>query len=544
MTRYLYCLVLLFGCFYANATHIVGGEVTYRCLGNNQYRIRLTVYRDCYNGVPPFDNPAALGVFRSSDWSLEQNILLPFIKDDTIPVQLSNPCLTVPPDVCVHRTTYETVVTLPFVAGGYTITYQRCCRNMLIRNIPNPEDVGASFIAVIDERALQECNNSAVFRNWPPVAICVNEPIDFDHGANDLDDDSLVYRLCTPLNGASVFDPQPQPPYSGPYEAINWLAPNYSLNNILGGDPLKIDPATGFLTGIPNTLGNFVVGICVDEYRDGEYLSTTRRDFQYNVASCGLPASAFFAPEINCDTLAVQFENLSERSTEFKWFFDWDGDRSKQSTLKSPVFTYNTFGMYTIALIAQPNDPCSDTAFVKIKILQSPPITVTADPATITGGKTSQLNAQYTGSGTPSWSPPETLNDPGIFNPIASPLLTTTYTVIIQDSSGCSPRGTVTVSVLPFLCDENFVFFPSAFSPNGDDENDYLKLESNFVTDVYWAVYNRFGQKVFEATNVNDRWDGTFQGQEQPVETYAFYLRAICAGGKEFVKKGNVTLLR
>ncbi|MFM8949601.1 MAG: hypothetical protein ACKOKB_02355, partial [Bacteroidota bacterium] len=45
------------------ATHIVGGELYYRYLGNNQYEIQLTVYRDCFYGVPPFDEPAYVGVW-------------------------------------------------------------------------------------------------------------------------------------------------------------------------------------------------------------------------------------------------------------------------------------------------------------------------------------------------------------------------------------------------------------------------------------------------------------------------------------------------
>ena len=88
-----------------SATHIVGGEITYRCLGNNQYEITLTVYRDCYNGVPFFDDPASVGIYeKGADSVLVKKLLLPYnlFSNDTLPVKLSNPCLTLPPDVCVH----------------------------------------------------------------------------------------------------------------------------------------------------------------------------------------------------------------------------------------------------------------------------------------------------------------------------------------------------------------------------------------------------------------------------------------------------------
>lgn len=59
------------------------------------------------------------------------------------------------------------------------------------------------------------------------------------------------------------------------------------LNGIPGGAPLQIDSETGLLTGLPNTVGQFVVGICIEEYRNGVLISTTRRDFQYNVGFVG-----------------------------------------------------------------------------------------------------------------------------------------------------------------------------------------------------------------------------------------------------------------
>ncbi len=542
----LFLLLLLLPCCTQTlfATHIVGGEITYKCLGDNNYAVTLTVYRDCYNGQPWFDNPASLGVF-DQNWNLVGAFNLLLMPDDTIPIILSNPCLTAPPDVCVHRTSYQAIINLPFLAGGYTLVYQRCCRNKLIRNIPFPEDVGASFIVNMSETTLTQCNSSAVFNNWPPVAICVNEPIDFDHAATDPDGDSLVYRLCTPLNGADAIAPQPTPPNPGPYQEITWLDPPYNLLNVLGGQALMINSATGFITGVPNKLGNYVVGVCVDEYRADSIISTTRRDFQYNVADCGTPYAAFFTPSVQCDTLGISIDNQSQSADSYKWYFDWTGDKTQTSLDFSPMHTYPDTGYYTIALIAQPNDPCRDTAYQTIHVTLSPTVTVTATPAFITIGGSSQLTAVYPGSGPYMWTPPATLSDSSIANPVAMPPVTTVYTVVIPDSTGeCPLIGQARVVVQPFLCDEPYLFFPTAFSPNGDGENDFLKFESNFTESVYWVIYNRWGEKVFEASTISDKWDGTLRGVAQPVETYGYYLRAVCAGGQLMEKKGNVTLLR
>jgi hypothetical protein len=57
----IFCLLLLCITKQAQATHMVGGEINYRCLGNNQYEIMVTVFRDCDTGVPWFDDPASIG---------------------------------------------------------------------------------------------------------------------------------------------------------------------------------------------------------------------------------------------------------------------------------------------------------------------------------------------------------------------------------------------------------------------------------------------------------------------------------------------------
>ncbi|MDX1910624.1 MAG: gliding motility-associated C-terminal domain-containing protein [Saprospiraceae bacterium] len=532
------------------ATHIVGGEITYRCLSNELYEITLTVYRDCYNGVPDFDNPAIIGVYENSpDSILIKKLSLGYntFSNDTLPVVLNNPCLTAPPNVCVHKATYRIITTLPFNPVGYLLVYQRCCRNRLIRNLPDPLNTGISFVAEISPEAQMQCNDAATFINWPPVAICVHQPIDFDHSATDPDGDSLAYRLCTPYNGPDSLRPVPNPPYAPPFEELLWLDPPYNLSNLLGGDPLTIDPMTGFMTGIPHTIGNFVVGVCVDEFRNGALLSTTRRDFQYNVADCGEPNAAFFLPDIQCDDLTVQFINQSANSSTFQWYFDWENDLSATATSFSTSYTYPDTGLYTVALIAAPGLPCADTFFQQIHLLETTgTLLAGVSPPEIMAGESAQLNAELPGAEQFVWSPGENLSDPTISNPVATPPKTTTFTVIASFANGCSRADTVLLRVIPPPCDEPYLFFPTGFSPNGDGENDVLQLESNIeLIEVYWAVYNRWGEKVFEANRLSDAWDGAYRGQEQPMETYGYVLRVLCSDGQPaLIRQGNVTLLR
>ncbi|MEZ5030861.1 MAG: gliding motility-associated C-terminal domain-containing protein [Saprospiraceae bacterium] len=350
----------------ANATHIVGGEMNYRCLGNQQYEVVLTVYRDCFNGVPFFDNPASVGVF-DANGKLIHHLQIPYVADDTLKPTLTGECFVLPPNACVHTSTYRDTVSLDASPGGYTLVYQRCCRNMTILNLESPDSTGATFSIYISEDALLGCNSSPVFKEWPPIYICVNEPIEFDHSAADVEGDSIVYRLCTPLKGGTLQVPQPVPPVAPPYPEVVWRDPPYNLNNVMGGVPLAIDPSSGLLSGVPNTIGQFVVGICADEYRDDEVISSTRRDFQYNVGICGMTVAGFATPEVNCG-LTVKFNNISANADSFLWYFNVENDLSATSTEFNPSYTYPDSGYYTVMMIAEPGDKCVDTFIQVIRV--------------------------------------------------------------------------------------------------------------------------------------------------------------------------------
>jgi hypothetical protein len=110
--RFLFALLTVFCFFQAQATHIVGGELNYKNLGSNNYEIRLTVYRDCYVGVPPFDNPAAVGIFDSNN-NLLQTLNMTFRGLDTLPPTINDPCTIPPLDFCYEVTTYIDTINLP-----------------------------------------------------------------------------------------------------------------------------------------------------------------------------------------------------------------------------------------------------------------------------------------------------------------------------------------------------------------------------------------------------------------------------------------------
>ena len=123
-----------------SATHIVGGGLTYRCLGGDQYEVTLNVYRDCFFGASnaQFDDPVSIGIFDGQTNFRIGEVRIPLgPQNDTLDIVIADTCLFVPATVCVHTTTYIDTISLPERAGGYTLAYQRCCRNQTIVNILN-----------------------------------------------------------------------------------------------------------------------------------------------------------------------------------------------------------------------------------------------------------------------------------------------------------------------------------------------------------------------------------------------------------------------
>lgn len=336
--------------------------MNYRYLSPNNYEVTLTVYRDCYNGIPPFDDPAAVGIFDKRG-----DLIRTYYPHPTgihnIPNAINSPCLTPPVNVCYQVAKYIFQITVPPGMGPYTITYQRCCRNYTINNIENVQEAGATYVATIPDPSVVAIDNNPVFRQLPPTFICRSAPFTFDHSATDSDGDSLVYEVSNPLDGGSRISPIPDPPEPPPYGYIGFLPP-YSVNNVFGGLPLTINHQTGFIKATPNNEGQYVYCIVVKEYRNGVLIGETRRDFQVNIITCpDLTVASIYSPTIACGNLTAEFVNNSYGSTQFQWDFGDTSTFSDTSTIKNPSYDYPDTGTYYATLIAYSpfNSLCNDT---------------------------------------------------------------------------------------------------------------------------------------------------------------------------------------
>jgi gliding motility-associated-like protein len=154
-----------------------------------------------------------------------------------------------------------------------------------------------------------------------------------------------------------------------------------------------------------------------------------------------------------------------------------------------------------------------------------------------------QLNA--TGGTSYFWSPSTGINNTNISNPVVvlGPSVDSiTYRVKVSVPEGCFAYDDVTVRVFKTGPD---IFIPSAFTPNGDRKNDVLKpIAVGIKSLTYFKIFNRWGQLIFNTTELENGWDGTVGGKEQATGTYIYSAEATDYLGKPIVRKGTVVLIR
>ena len=176
------------------------------------------------------------------------------------------------------------------------------------------------------------------------------------------------------------------------------------------------------------------------------------------------------------------------------------------------------------------------TFLVNTVISTSDPLSFTANPTIFAGSGIKLRPVVGPDIIGYSWSPVDGLSDPTIANPIANPASTTTYTLTVTSSGGCTSSVPVTVSVLAQIT------VPTAFTPNGDGVNDYWNIAhlSEYPSCTV-DVFNRGGQLIFHSMGYGKPWAGTYNGASLPTGTY-YYIIDLRDGRQKL--SGEVTIIR
>ncbi len=216
-------------------------------------------------------------------------------------------------------------------------------------------------------------------------------------------------------------------------------------------------------------------------------------------------------------------------------------------TTPNPIATPSASTQYSVVITTTNSlgDTCkfmltTDVIVTQVSLI---PIAIDANPDTVTLGNSSVLTITATPGAVATWFPLNSTNPPVGYTVTATPPHTQTYTVVIQRGP-CSDTLYVTVEVIEDGCFETDIFVPNTFTPNGDGYNDKMFARGHKLAKVYFAIYNRWGEMVFETDKITEGWDGNYKGRPADVGVFGYYVKYTCVNGAENFKKGNITLIR
>lgn len=267
MKQALIVLFLLLSTNALYAEHLPGGSITYTCVGNSLYEVKLTLFREC-NGAAMI--PQEMNYASDCGISFVRANMMPDAIMETsqlcaASITNSN-CNGGPLSGYLVYTYIDTLFLSP--CDGWTISWDICCRSASVNLNANP----GLYMEAKLSNALAPCNSSSQFTAQSLPNVCVNQAIIYDAGAVD----DNAFRRNFSLVDARY--------YGGTPALVNYTFPNY------GGEPIPgmtIDEVSGEISFTPTTIGSIVTVIQVDEYDSNDvWIGSVMRDLPFIVVAC------------------------------------------------------------------------------------------------------------------------------------------------------------------------------------------------------------------------------------------------------------------
>lgn len=285
-----------------HATHDVGGNISYRFLGDPDgdgqytYELTLTSYQDCgsqfWHTQPGGNFPLSVqtvGVYEGFDTSSVLNIVsqvnLNLLDSERIEISLPSGCPSPPASVCVYEVTYRGTVDLPITFQGYHFVFDKCCRNVLT-NIPSPQPPSTGGTGIVYHAWTSgplTGNSSPRFTDLSVPFICVGDTTPILNTAIDPDGDQLLFSFERPYDGlAQNAGFNPPPTYNWPPSLVPYFA-NYNETAPFGpGGYAFVNGFTGYTEYFTPTAGSFGVTVQIKELNaNGNLVGLSRRHYQF-----------------------------------------------------------------------------------------------------------------------------------------------------------------------------------------------------------------------------------------------------------------------
>ncbi|PZP50040.1 MAG: hypothetical protein DI598_06475 [Pseudopedobacter saltans] len=244
-----------------------------------------------------------------------------------------------------------------------------------------------------------------------------------------------------------------------------------------------------------------------------------------------------------CLNDSLQLE-ASDNAVIYQWYSDalvktLTNNTFSSNSISNPIYYPDSVGNFTYYALLTSSKQCQDTLSVNIEVKRLPDLVVAYNDTVINYGNNIQLLSD--GASYYKWTPTISLLNPTIPNPIAHPIITTTYKVIGTNDIGCSVVDTVRVNI--FF--EDYAYFPTGFTPNQDGRNDVFRAHFfGKINQFSLNIFNRWGQKIFSSNDPEQGWNGMIGNHPAAAGTYIWDCTYYPDGQKQYNKKGTVVLIR
>lgn len=360
--------------------------------------------------------------------------------------------------------------------------------------------------------------DSEVFTNYITVTQCINKPVP----RIELSADTVCAGKCVDFSSVST---------GLGINAVEW--------NFQGGNPLTSDEPDP--TVCYNNPGSYSVSLTVSGAGGDSTRTFNNVVTVVNDASCR-PQISVSIPDTICAGDCANITGDFVDAVNVNWTFT--GGNPQTSTAFNPgIVCFPEEGNF--AVIVEASNVAGSASPVVHNVFVAPNPGLSAGPdQTITSGALVTLTANIVGNPNPTgefeWQPFDLVDNFRSQEVTSRPRETISYIVSYKEQGGCQTTDTVTVFV-------NFVQavgVPSAFSPNGDGQNDELRVLGQGIARMNFQVYNRYGQLVFETTQQSQGWDGTQNGRPLNPGNFVWVLDVRFAEGRQERFTGDVTLVR
>ncbi len=284
----LFILIFVLNCFSiipAFGDHITGKLLSYNLITQNDTHFTIDLFvRDFFDcqsssGANTLVSPVVIYEYDSvtEQYDFVQTNFLDRILLDTLS-NIEYDCLALPNEICTVTSLFLETITLPIIDKTYFFANSACCWTENILNIVEPSSNGLLLTKSISQLEQQISNSPLQFDIENSFSICNNEITSFNIPVNDADGDSLAIRLCNLYYNQDLVAP--------PYSEIIFVD-NFSFQNPMGDNgTVSVDQINQSLNFHADVQGNYVVSICIDEYRGGVLLGETQLELQITVLNC------------------------------------------------------------------------------------------------------------------------------------------------------------------------------------------------------------------------------------------------------------------